>query len=85
MAIQFTEAEKSSIMDITQSYSVMMKRSVELSKIIEDTEETLVRMASDMDQLKQNEHEFFHGLATKYDVELRTVENAAANYAINPS
>jgi hypothetical protein len=85
MAIHFTEAEKSSIMGITQNYSVMMKRSVELSKIIEDAEEALAQLANDMDQLKQNEHEFFHGLATKYDVELRTVENAAANYVINPS
>jgi len=85
MAIHFTEQEKSEILEITRSYSAMMKRSVELSKKIEEAEESLSVLANEMDQLKQNENEFFYKMAEKYDVEPQTVQNAAANYVINPS
>jgi hypothetical protein len=80
--VTFSQEEGLEIRRITNIYSDLYKKAIDLQKEIENSEKNLVELAKEMEDLKSTEQDFFQEIATRLDLEPNTVANAAANLVL---
>ena len=80
--VTFSQEEGLEIRRITNTYSDLYKKAIDLQKEIENSEKNLMELAKDMEDLKKTEQDFFEGIATRLDLEPNTIANAAANLVL---
>lgn len=80
--INFTTEEIEKGREITQKYVSLYEQTVNLQETITKATLALSNLANDMQEVKQEEIEFFGNLSHKYDLELNTVTTEFTNCLI---
>lgn len=79
----FTNQEEEFILSVTTQYTKLYKDSLALQGQIHDAERECQRLASEMENLKSSESHFYYDTSSKYNVDVESVQMAAANYVLN--
>lgn len=77
--VSFTIEEIELIKHITQEYQQVMKSAFYVQKAIEDAEKDLVTVTESAEQIKLAETHLFEEMSVKYDLDVATLQNIAAN------
>ena len=80
--MEFTTEEKLKIFTIVEQYRAKGSEVRKLEETIRTAESQLLELITEVKELQDSEKDYLESLSTKYDVELGTIERAAANFVI---
>jgi hypothetical protein len=80
--MEFTHEEKTKIFTIVEQYRVKGSEVRRLEETIRSAESELFGLISEVKELQESEKNYLESLSNKYDVEIGTIEKAAANFVI---
>lgn len=81
--IEFTEKEISEILEISQEYSNLYKETSILQEEIQVALNRVTELTAQMESVKQQEIDLMTEIASKHDLDPKTVSNEAVNYLLN--
>jgi len=81
--IEFTENEISEILKISEEYSNLYKETSILQDEIQLALNRVTELTSQMESVKQQEIDLMTEIASKHDLDPKTVSNEAVNYLLN--
>ena len=81
--IEFTENEIKDILSITEEYSSLYKETAILQTEIQNAMDRITELTTQMETVKQKESELMIEIASKHDLDPKTVSNEAVNYLLN--
>ncbi len=80
--MEFTSDEKIKIFNIVEQYRAKGSEVRRLEETIRSAESELLGLISEVKELQDSEKKYLELLSSKYDVEIGTIEKAAANFVI---
>jgi uncharacterized coiled-coil DUF342 family protein len=80
--MEFTHEEKTKIFTIVEQYRAKGSEVRRLEETIRSAESELFGLISEVKELQESEKNYLESLSNKYDVEIGTIEKAAANFVI---
>jgi hypothetical protein len=81
--IEFTETEISEILKISEDYSNLYKETSILQEEIQVALNRVTELTAQMESVKQQEIDLMTEIASKHDLDPKTVSNEAVNYLLN--
>ena len=81
--IEFTENEISEILKISEDYSNLYKETSILQEEIQVALNRVTELTTQMESVKQQEIDLMTEIASKHDLDPKTVSNEAVNYLLN--
>lgn len=79
----FTTEEIGKIRSLTLDYQKISKEALRVQRAIEIAEQELAQVISEAEKVKAEESSLFEELAIKYDRDMKTLQNVAANQILN--
>jgi len=81
--INFSVEETDKIKSLTLDYQRISKEAISVQKSIEIAEKELARVIAEAEKVKAEETTLFEEMAIKYDRDIKTLQNFAANKILN--
>ena len=81
--IVFTDEEKNEILQISSEYSSLYKEIVRIQEEIQIASNKVLELTTQMTTTSERENELMLKIATKHDLDPKTVSNEAANLILN--
>ena len=81
--IEFTENEIAEILKISEEYSNLYKETSILQEEIQVALNRVTELTAQMESVKQQEIDLVTEIASKHDLDPKTISNEAVNYLLN--
>jgi hypothetical protein len=75
----FTDTEHEIIKSLTKQYRSVTSEALRVQRIIEEAEKELAVVIEKAEAVKADEIKLFEEMAIKYDLDIKTLQNMAAN------